>query len=179
MLRRWNQKGSCLSHDPLTRTKNALVLILSQELYELCSAEGREGGETATSNYLGMRSLFGSISSRLWPRETQPSSTTGCVISSLRPPQCTRTFFSGFGRGTFCPAVFQLFWTIAQHSNSPSDRPFTSRNENLILDVSAEGNIWCMHVMKTALQHVVNKLSSPFALKWSFCCFLEETTFCI
>lgn len=31
------------------RTKYVLVLILSRELYELCSAEGREGGETATS----------------------------------------------------------------------------------------------------------------------------------
>lgn len=46
--------------------KNALLLILSQELCELCSAEGGEGGEAATSNYLDMRSLFGSIASRLW-----------------------------------------------------------------------------------------------------------------
>ena len=105
MWLRRNQKGSCLSRDPPMRTKYVLVLILSQELCELCSAEGGEGGEAATSNYLGMRSLFGSISSRLWLKETQPSSTTGCVISLLRPPQRTWTFFCKFGRGTFCPAV--------------------------------------------------------------------------
>ena len=95
------------------RTKYALVPIWSRELCELCSAEGRrerEGGREGGnrhkwSNYLGMRSLFGSISSRLWPRETQPSRTTACVISSLRPPRRTRTFFRGFGRGTFCPTV--------------------------------------------------------------------------
>lgn len=51
------------------------------------------GNRHKWSNYFGMRSLFGSISSRLWPREAQPSSTTGCVISSLRPPRCTGTFF--------------------------------------------------------------------------------------
>lgn len=46
---RWSQNESCLSHDRPRRTKYVLVLILSRELYELCSAEGREGGETATS----------------------------------------------------------------------------------------------------------------------------------
>lgn len=28
----------------------------------------------------------------VWPTEAQPSSTTGCVISSLRPPPCAKTF---------------------------------------------------------------------------------------
>lgn len=51
------------------------------------------GNRHKWSNYLGMRSLFGSISSRLWPREAQPSSTTGCVISSLRPPRLYEDIF--------------------------------------------------------------------------------------
>lgn len=79
--------------------------------------EGGRGNRHKWSNYLGMRSLFGSISSRLWPREAQPSSTTACVISSPRPPRCTRTFFSEFGRGTFCPAVgFVISPSVEQQS---------------------------------------------------------------
>lgn len=96
------------------------------------------------SNYFGMRSLFGSISSRLWPRETQPSSKTGCVISSLHPPQWTRTFFCEFGRGTFCPQVGYVI-------NHPRYRPVTvSSNRKFISGVSVEGSMRCMYLLNTA-----------------------------
>lgn len=114
-----------------------------------CWGKRGRGNRHKWSNYLGMRSLFGSISSRLWPRETQPSSTTGCVISSLRPLRPTRTFLSEFGWGTFCPPVGFVIRPLLSYY--PSDRSFTSSNKKSIWDVSAEGNIWCMYALKTAL----------------------------
>lgn len=78
--------ADCLMTPALNRTKYVLVLIWSWELCALCSTglgAGAGGGRHKWSNYFRMRSLFGSISSRLWPRETQPSSATGSVISSL------------------------------------------------------------------------------------------------
>lgn len=163
------------------RTKYVLVLIWSRELYELCSAQrGRGGNRHKWSNYLRMRSLFGSISSRLWPREAQPSSTTGCVISSLRPPRCARTFFpaESLAEGHFVRQLCHQAFLLSSH---PSDGLLISSNKKLILDASAEGNTWCMYVSKTALWHVVNvnKLSSPFALKWNLhiCCFWGKQPF--
>lgn len=72
---------------------------------------GKRGRENCHkwSNYFRVRSSFGFISSRLWPSETQPSRTTGCVISSLCPPQHARTFLRQFSTGTFFCAALG-FW---------------------------------------------------------------------
>lgn len=147
----WSHSESCLSHDPLRKNKICTgSYFVSRTVWAVFSWGKRgRGNRHKWSNYLGMRSLFGSISSRLWPSEAQPSSTTGCVISSLRPARCTRTFFSEFGWGTFCPAVGFVIRPLL--SNRPSDRLLTSSNKKFILDVSAEENAWCMYVLKTAL----------------------------
>ena len=65
------------------------------------------------------------------------------LIAASTPVYTTRTFFYKFGRGTFCPAV----GFVIKH---PSDRLFTSSNKKLILNVSAEGNLRCMYVLRTA-----------------------------
>lgn len=90
-LLRLNQNGSCLSHDPPSEENKICTgsYFVPRTVWAVFGWGKRgRGNRHKWSNYLGMRSLFGSISSRLWPRETQPSSTTACVISSLRPPHC-------------------------------------------------------------------------------------------
>uniref|UniRef100_A0A096M3X0 Uncharacterized protein n=1 Tax=Poecilia formosa TaxID=48698 RepID=A0A096M3X0_POEFO len=68
-----------------------LVVLLSKDgtpelqKKELERRESHQQDEAlAAAKSHGMRSSFGSVSSRLWLRETQPSSATGCVISSQR-----------------------------------------------------------------------------------------------
>lgn len=105
---RWNQTGSRLNTWPLEEgQKYELVLIWSRELCELCWAwggqregRGREwGGGTATSEAIIWgwdHCLAPSLHAYGSERLSQPSSTTGCVISSLSPPRCARTFFFFF-----------------------------------------------------------------------------------
>ncbi len=79
----WNQNGSCLPHDPPRRTKYVLVLILSPRTVWAVFGWGKRGRRNRHkwSNYLGMRSLFGSISSRLWPRERLSQAAQLVVLS--------------------------------------------------------------------------------------------------
>lgn len=83
----------------------------------VCLSEGGGWKRHKWSNYLRMRSLFGSISSRLWPSEAQPSSTTGCVISSPRPTPCARTFFREVGWRTFCPAFGVVIGPLVEQAS--------------------------------------------------------------
>lgn len=102
-----------------------------------------------------------------------------CYLIAASASLCKDIFSESLAEGHF---VRQLCHQAFLLSNHPSDGLLISSNKKLILDASAEGNTWCMYVSKTALWHVVNvnKLSSPFALKWNLhiCCFWGKTAFC-
>lgn len=118
---RWNQTGSRLNTWPLEEgQKYELVLIWSRELCELCWAWGRAAGGEGKgmggrnrhkwSNYLRMRSLFGSISSRLWLREAQPAKQHNwlCYLIAESTSLCKDIFFFFFLKGNFVHSVCRL-----------------------------------------------------------------------
>lgn len=132
MKRSWN--GGYLKSNPLRcldeirveaawhmtlrgRRKYVLVLIWSQELYKLCSSHRGEGSGNRHkwSNYLRMRSLFGSISSRLWLREAQPAKQHNwlCYLIAESASLCKDIF-----QGSFVHFVRRL---------TPSSEPFSAQ----------------------------------------------------
>lgn len=98
--------GSCLNTWPLEEgQKYELVLIWSRELCELCWASERRGeagrgrNRHKWSNYLRMRSLFGSISSRLWLREAQLAKQHNWLCYLIAEPASLCKDFFFFFRG--------------------------------------------------------------------------------
>lgn len=96
------------TRDPLEGgQKYELGLIWSRELCVSSVGPARgPGGGTATSEAIIWgwdHCLAPSLHAYGSERLSQPSSTTGCVISSLSPPRCARTFFFFFFLGEFCP----------------------------------------------------------------------------
>lgn len=101
-----------------------------------------------------------------------------CYLIAASTPACEEIFQRVRRRDILSSrchrtSVERLQWCI----------PLPSGNRKFISYVSAEGNIWCMHVLRTAPWHVVNfnKLSSPFALssELGFLLLSEETALCI
>lgn len=90
---------------PSEEGQNTCWFLVGSENCVSCVRLGGGGVRHKWSNYLRMRSLFGSIPSRLWPTEAWPSSTTGCVIPSLRPPRRERTFFQSSADGRSVPLL--------------------------------------------------------------------------
>lgn len=95
------------THDPWRKDKNMNRFLFGPENCVSCvgpqRGEGRRGGGgTATSEAIIWgwdHCLAPSLHAYGSERLSSPSSTTGCVISSLSPPRCARTFFFFFFKG--------------------------------------------------------------------------------
>lgn len=156
MLLRWNQSGSCLTHDPQRKDKICAGSYLVQRtVWAVFSSEREEAKHHKWSNYLRMRSLFGSIIVWLYGPQRLSQAAQLAVLSHLCVRLVMQRHFSEFGWRALCPAVGSVI------------RPFIEQpSVRFILSVTADTHVGVKNGF-VACWLCLNTLSSLLVPKWS------------